>query len=185
MVHPAAAGRRLGHLQAALGRHRHISSSLASPPALPLPLLLPIDIFEGDTEVSASTVGSSSAAPLLSAETVGALELGAEDPQLVSKAAALFREHGCVVIRGLNNRWVGAINEAVRRTVDQSRRLEQLGSIERVPEGWVTPDGTLFIPAAWDGTVAEKNRHKPVMDLVAQLGDAQNVEKQIMVPAVD
>ena len=111
--------------------------------------------------------------------------MSAEDPQLVGKAASLFREHGCVVIRGLNNRWVGAINDAVRRTVEQSRRLEQLGRIERVPEGWVTPDGTLFIPAAWDGTAAEENRHKPVMDLVAQLGDAKNVEKQIMVPAVD
>lgn len=126
-----------------------------------------------------------SAPPPLSARTVGELEVDADDLDLTAKAAALFWVHGCVVIRGLNNRWVPAINEAVRRTVAQSRRLEELGRVERVAEGWVTPDGTLFIPAAWDGTPTEQNRHKPVMDLVAQLGDTQGVEKQIMVPAVD
>ena len=152
--------RRLHHLQTIVGRHS--SQPLAN-----------------------ATSPSGNARPPLSARTVGELEVGADDADLTAKAAALFWEHGCVVIRGLNNRWVPAINEAVQRTVAQSRRLEEAGRFERVDEGWVTPDGTLFIPAAWDGTASEQNRHKPVMDLVAQLGDTQGVEKQIMVPAVD
>ena len=89
------------------------------------------------------------------------------------------------MIRGLNDRWVEPILGAAARTVAQSRRLEQQGKLERVDEGWITPDGTLFIPAAHDGTATEGNRHLPVRELVAELGDAPDVPLQVMVPAVD
>ena len=39
----------------------------------------------------------------------------------------------------------------VHRTVAQSIALEKAGRAEKIDEGWVTPDGTLFIPAHWDG----------------------------------
>lgn len=89
------------------------------------------------------------------------------------------------MIRGLNGRWVEPILDAVARTVAQSRRLQEQGKLERVDEGWITPDGTLFIPAAHDGTATEANRHLPVRDLVAELGDTPGVPLQVMVPAVD
>eukprot|EP01052_Picozoa_sp_SAG31_P013894 SAG31_NODE_848_length_11534_cov_8.897463_4_plen_173_part_00 len=132
-----------------------------------------------------ATVSATTALYSLSTRDVRELELDASEAGLAAKAAALFHRHGCAVIRGLNDKWVPFILEAVQRTVAQSRRLEAQGSVERVDEGWVTPDGTLFIPAAWDNTPTEDNRHKPVMDLVSELGDAPNVERQIMVPAVD
>ena len=44
----------------------------------------------------------------------------------------------------------------------QSVALEKAGRAEIIKEGWVTPDGTLFIPAAWDGTSFEKNRKQNV-----------------------
>jgi hypothetical protein len=159
----AAAGRRLRHVHAALAR---AAAPTAAGPA-------------------AAAAAAYAQLPPLSARDVSELELQASDADLTVKAAALFREHGCVVIRGLNDRWVPSILDAVQRTVAQSRRLEEQGKVERVPEGWVTPDGTLFIPAAWDDTAAEENRHKPVIELVAELGDAPDVERQIMVPAVD
>ena len=68
-----------------------------------------------------------------------------------SSLTRLSAAAGCV-IRGLNDRWVEPILGAAARTVAQSRRLEQQGKLERVDEGWITPDGTLFIPAAHDGT---------------------------------
>ena len=36
--------------------------------------------------------------------------------------------------------------EQVQRTVNQSIALERAGRVDQIPEGWVTPDGTLFIP---------------------------------------
>jgi hypothetical protein len=113
------------------------------------------------------------------------LEVQSSDPNLTAKAAEAFHRHGCVVIRGLNDRYVPQIRSAIEHTVEQSRRLESQGKIERVDEGWVTPDGTLFIPASHDGTAGEANRHRPVRELVRELGDAPGVERQIMVPAVD
>lgn len=63
----------------------------------------------------------------------------------VARAAAIYREYGCLVVRGLAKPYV----EAVRRDIEISAQqaLSLLDRAERIVEGWRTPDGTLFIPA--------------------------------------
>lgn len=61
------------------------------------------------------------------------------------QAASIYREHGCLVVRGLMNPYVEAIHRDIEASAAQSLAL--LSDAKPVPEGWVTPDGTLFIPA--------------------------------------
>merc|ERR1712096_213786 len=89
--------------------------------------------------------------------TLSDLEVSSDDPDLTGRAADIFRQHGACVVRGLNKGYVDEIAESVTRTVHQSVQLEHQGRIEKVDEGWMTPDGTLFIPAAWDGTKLTAN----------------------------
>jgi len=134
---------------------------------------------------------------------ISALEVAHDDPNVVQKATAIFEEHGCLVVRGLNKRYVDGIQEAVDRTVAQSVNLERAGNAKKIPEGWLTPDGTLFIPAAWDGTEFEANRSQAVIGRVQEMegpsraaqgdqlpaaayhSDGMVRDKQIMVLAVD
>lgn len=94
------------------------------------------------------------------------LTLEAADPELLTKAATLFRDYGVVVVHGLNCKYVGAIEAQVKRMVEQSLLCDQQGNIQKIEEGWVAPNGTLFIPAAWNGTALETNRHGVVKDQV-------------------
>lgn len=75
---------------------------------------------------------------------IEALELHAEtlDPE---RAAAIYREHGCLVVRGLMRPYVAAIARDVEATA--AAAIAMLDRAERVAEGWKTPDGTLFLPA--------------------------------------
>src|SRR5262245_21097473 len=61
------------------------------------------------------------------------------------QAAAIYREHGCLVVRGLMIPYLEELRRDVAATAAQSLAL--LDHAERVPEGWKTPDGTLFLPA--------------------------------------
>ncbi|MBI3910688.1 MAG: phytanoyl-CoA dioxygenase family protein [Armatimonadetes bacterium] len=63
----------------------------------------------------------------------------------VRHAAAIYREHGCLIVRGLMKPYV----DAVRRDIEAAanRALSLLDRAEPVVEGWKTPDGTLFLPA--------------------------------------
>jgi ectoine hydroxylase-related dioxygenase (phytanoyl-CoA dioxygenase family) len=63
----------------------------------------------------------------------------------VERAAETYREHGCLVVRGLAKPYV----EAVRRDIEASAKqaLALLDRARQIVEGWTTPDGTLFIPA--------------------------------------
>jgi phytanoyl-CoA hydroxylase len=63
----------------------------------------------------------------------------------VSAAAAIYREHGCLVVRGLMRNYIGEIARDIEATARQSIGL--LDQAKQVPEGWTTPDGTLFLPA--------------------------------------
>ena len=64
------------------------------------------------------------------------------DPE---RAAEIYREHGCLVARGLMKPYIAAIQRDIETTAQQALAL--LDQARAVPEGWVTPDGTLFIPA--------------------------------------
>ena len=62
-------------------------------------------------------LGSAALAGNLSTKSISELEVFAGDPDLAVKAAAIFRQHGCCVIRGLNVGWVDSIARAIERTI--------------------------------------------------------------------
>lgn len=76
--------------------------------------------------------------------SVERLELFADhlDPQ---RAAAIYNEHGCLVVRGLMKPYLAEIQRDVEASAAQA--LSLLDQAKKVPEGWTTPDGTLFLPA--------------------------------------
>lgn len=76
--------------------------------------------------------------------TVQNIEVFADDLD-VERAAALYQEHGCLVVRGLMKPYLAAIQRDIEATAQQSIAL--LEQARQVDEGWVTPDGTLFLPA--------------------------------------
>ena len=61
------------------------------------------------------------------------------------KAASIFEEHGCLVVRGLMNPYIQAIHEDIEAAAAES--LSLLDEAQQIVEGWRTPNGTLFIPA--------------------------------------
>jgi phytanoyl-CoA hydroxylase len=67
------------------------------------------------------------------------------DPQ---RGAAIYREHGCLVVRGLMRPYLTDLRRDIEATAAQS--LAMLDRAERIVEGWRTPDGTLFLPAPPD-----------------------------------
>ena len=76
--------------------------------------------------------------------TVQDLEVFAENLD-VSKAAEIYREHGALVVRGLMKPYIDAIRADIEHAAAQAISL--LDKAEKRPEGWVTPDGTLWLPA--------------------------------------
>ena len=63
----------------------------------------------------------------------------------VAEAAAIYLQHGCLVVRGLMKPYIAEMAADIAATVGQS--IELLDQAERKPEGWVSPNGSLFIPA--------------------------------------
>ena len=84
--------------------------------------------------------------------SVERIELQAEglDPK---KAAAIFKEYGCLVVRGLNKPYVDAIRADAERVVRET--IDQLDKAEKITEGWRTPNGALLLPAP-DGYARDK-----------------------------
>jgi hypothetical protein len=72
------------------------------------------------------------------------LEVFADDLN-VTRAAAIFKEHGCLVVRGLLRPYLADLLRDVEQTAAESLAL--LDQAKQVPEGWTTPNGTLFLPA--------------------------------------
>ena len=63
----------------------------------------------------------------------------------VAEAAATYLQHGCLVVRGLMKPYIADMAADIAATVGQS--IELLDQAERRPEGWVSANGSLFIPA--------------------------------------
>lgn len=61
------------------------------------------------------------------------------------KAANIFDEHGCLVMRGLMKPYIEAIDQDMAAAAAES--LSLLDKAQQITEGWRTPNGTLFIPA--------------------------------------
>ena len=76
--------------------------------------------------------------------TVEAIEISV-DALDVQKAADIFEEHGCLVVRGLMKPYIDAIHQDIEAAAAES--LSLLNEAEQIVEGWRTPNGTLFIPA--------------------------------------
>jgi len=62
------------------------------------------------------------------------------------RAAEAYREHGCLVIRGLMKPYLPELVRDIEATARQSLGL--LERAEKIVEGWRTPDGTLLHPGA-------------------------------------
>jgi hypothetical protein len=84
-------------------------------------------------------------------ETIAAPAVTAEDIEVfadrldVRKAAEIYKAHGCLVVRGLMSAYVEELQRDIEAAAAQAISL--LDQAKRVTEGWVTPDGTLFLPA--------------------------------------
>lgn len=60
-------------------------------------------------------------------------------------AAACYREHGCLVVRGLLARYADDVRDDIMASVQEA--VSMLDRAEPNPNGWRTPDGSLFIQA--------------------------------------
>ncbi len=99
-------------------------------------------------------------APPISLEgvTVHDIEVFAEnlDPK---RAATIYNEFGCLVVRGLMKPYLADIQRDIAATVQ--RAIDLLPQAKEVPGiGWNTPDGTLWLPAP-----AHFTRDKQIMVL--------------------
>ena len=72
------------------------------------------------------------------------IEVAADDFD-VETAASTYREHGCLVVRGLLREYIPRIAADIEFAAQQAIAL--LDQAREVPEGFTTPDGTLFLPA--------------------------------------
>lgn len=61
------------------------------------------------------------------------------------KAADIFEEHGCLVVRGLVKPYIERIHADIEAAAAESLAL--LDQAQQIVEGWRTPNGTLFLPA--------------------------------------
>ncbi|MFB3040415.1 MAG: phytanoyl-CoA dioxygenase family protein [Candidatus Poribacteria bacterium] len=63
----------------------------------------------------------------------------------VQRAAETFKEHGCLVVRGLMKPYIKDIHRDIEAAAAESIAL--LDDAQKIVEGWRTPNGTLFLPA--------------------------------------
>jgi phytanoyl-CoA hydroxylase len=63
----------------------------------------------------------------------------------VEKAAAIYQEHGALVVRGLMKPYLAALQRDIEAAA--AHAISLLDRAEKIVEGWRTPDGTLFLPA--------------------------------------
>jgi hypothetical protein len=61
------------------------------------------------------------------------------------RAATIYIEHGALIVRGLYREYRAALQRDIEAAAAQAISL--LEHAKRIPEGWHTPDGTLFLPA--------------------------------------
>src|SRR4051812_3146426 len=93
--------------------------------------------------------------------TVADLELHADAldrPETISKAAAIYNQFGALVVRGLMKPYAEQIRQDIELAAAEALALYD--QAEKIPEGWRTPDGTLWLPAP-----ANYSRDKQIMVL--------------------
>jgi len=63
----------------------------------------------------------------------------------IEQAAAIYEEHGCLIVRGMMRGYVHQVREEVEHRYQVA--LANYDNATKVREGWTTPDGTLWLPA--------------------------------------
>lgn len=76
--------------------------------------------------------------------TVEEIEVCADELD-VARAAQTYREHGCLVVRGLMKPYLAAMQRDIEASAQQA--LSLLDEAQKIKEGWLTADGTLWLPA--------------------------------------
>lgn len=76
--------------------------------------------------------------------TVSDIEVHADSLD-VQRAAAIYKTHGCLVVRGLMKRWVPTLSEQIDAVIAET--IELIPEARKVTEGWSTPNGSLLLPA--------------------------------------
>lgn len=89
--------------------------------------------------------------------SISEIEVFAESMD-IEQASEIYKEHGCLVVRGLMKPYLEALTQDIEAAAEQS--IAQLEQARKTPEGWVTPNGTLFLPAP-----ANFSRDKQIMVL--------------------
>ena len=93
--------------------------------------------------------------------TVKDLEVTVEDLD-IKHAVSIYNKYGCLVVRGLNIPYVQSIYQDAISAAEQAVSL--LPQAEKIPAGWETPDGTLFIPVSPEYS-SKLGRDKQIMVL--------------------
>lgn len=94
--------------------------------------------------MSAATTASTATRDALCPVAIHEIEIDAAGFDAV-RAAAIYREHGCLVVRGLMSPYVEDIRRDIEATARQAVAL--LPKAVKSGLGWHTPDGALFLPA--------------------------------------
>jgi hypothetical protein len=63
----------------------------------------------------------------------------------IPKAAEIYKEHGCLVVRGLMKPYIEAMSREINMVIRES--LDQVDLAKKNALGWSTPNGTLWLPA--------------------------------------
>ena len=63
----------------------------------------------------------------------------------IEKAAAAYREHGCIVVRGLMKPHLEEMSRQINRVIEET--IAQIDDAKPIPAGWLTPNGALLLPA--------------------------------------
>jgi phytanoyl-CoA hydroxylase len=80
----------------------------------------------------------------MAAVTVSDLEVSA-DRLDAKRAAAIYEEHGALVVRGLMAPYIKQISQDIAAAAKEAIAI--VDRAEKIPEGWRTPDGTLWLKA--------------------------------------
>ena len=76
--------------------------------------------------------------------TLDQLEVSADNLD-IRKAAGIYNTFGCLVVRGLMRQYLEPISRQINQLIDET--YQQFDQAEAIPEGWMTPNGCLLIPA--------------------------------------
>ncbi len=76
--------------------------------------------------------------------SVEGIEVSADNLDTAA-AAAIYREHGCLVVRGLMVDYIDEICREIDHVLAET--IDLITEARQVPEGWSTPNGALLLPA--------------------------------------